>query len=221
MSKHKNKFKMSNNSYFTNNEANNISANHSVSPDIDSVLLKVDEDTEELMTDISEGIIEKVEEPLSNIKDNTDLIMEKLQNFDGLNSSLEEIKQLAQGSKNLSDAIPPIQSRISVVEDNLNGIQSKVASKDDIVSALASQKSEIENIITEVGQKIDGIANTTNTEIEKLKQDISSAQETISEFKRETDDQISELRKSIEKVQATLDIVVNLTTPFWKKWWKK
>jgi chromosome segregation ATPase len=53
-----------------------------------------------------------------------------------------------------------------------------------------------------------------------LEKQVNEVQANLVIITQQNETQLNTLKESVEKIQATLDIVVNLTTPFWKKWSK-
>ena len=94
------------------------------------------------------------------------------------------------------------------VSFNRNKIRAAIEKANLEVTAIEqASDDEIESIIHEVV--------VSHSEFSKKYAECESVHE---EFERKTSSQIDEINKSMEKVQATLDIIVNLVTPFWKKW---
>lgn len=75
---------------------------------MNSVILQVDESTKGLMEEIQSGITSSIEDGIRDVKskveavdDNTDMILRKFKNFDGLSSSIDQLRSLAEESKSL------------------------------------------------------------------------------------------------------------------------
>lgn len=297
----------------------------------ESIIAQVDHSTEQIMKEITHDITSAIETNLQDIKDDTKIITDiiaeqtdeitrKLSGFDGLSTSLTDLKEFARESKTLADKISPLESSIqriqyNVVEsisDELNSLTETICNKtetknNDVISSIKILKTILEGsqfITTEISQhvlaiinflseyeevnsnKLTGISDYLNKivrsneefrscslhELEKNRAEIASVKEKqletasdiskrlyditgkqeeeltrvklqISDLERTVkgeseslntriDSLDSELKKmastntlqfdklteSVEKIQVTLDIVVNLTTPFWKKW---
>lgn len=72
----------------------------------DSVILQVDESTKGLMEEIQTGIASSIEDGLREVQDkvetvdgNTEMILRKFKNLDGLNTAIENLRTLAEQSK--------------------------------------------------------------------------------------------------------------------------
>jgi len=259
-----------------------------------SVILQVDESTKGLMEEIQSGISSSIEDGMREVKNkvdavdgNTDMILRKFKNFDGISSSVEQLRTLADESKKFAAIVSPLESSVSELkqgsksqEQTLSQITSNVTLlvKDvvelgDKENTLASEiKANIKNVLdciesgdnntntllNDVLQKLLSQAETVRQEISaKINSSLASIKESVNElslhiddksahiessigkvaesqaefsikyaenetahkeFENKTTTQIEDLNQSLEKIQATLDIVVNLVTPFWKKW---
>ena len=272
----------------------------------ESIIAQVDSSTEQIMRDISNGITSAIGENLQDIKDDTKVIediverteeiTQKLSGFDGLSSSLADLKAFAEESKQLSEKISPLESQLidlhkgigsihsiissvegtqsnkfaevsevlreardknlsfsesaiqylTVCKDSIKIANDKLASvlsslmaisekvettKNDISQLITTQfestfhaiKNENDNIkqsVTSVSQKIQEVENFIHQRTGELDSRIESIHTEIQTFGQQNEVQLNFLKESLEKVQVTLDIVVNLTTPFWKKWGK-
>lgn len=258
-----------------------------------SVILQVDESTRGLIKEIQSGISSSIEEGMREVKDmvdsvdgNTDMILRKLKSFDGLSSTVDQLRSLADESKKFAAIVSPLQSSVSdLKEDSMANEQTLAQVSSDIAllvkgtvelgekqSDLSSDmKVEIQKVINHISEKNENSKEALGRVLEKMSQaenarqdlyvklntsltDIKAAVETIGKsivdnsnklegtiakltaslegfankyslnesehvkFEDKTTSQIEALGQSLEKVQATLDIVVNLVTPFWKKW---
>lgn len=258
-----------------------------------SVILQVDESTKGLMEEIQSGITSYIEDGMREVKDkvasvddNTDLILRKFKNFDGLSSTIEQLRSLAEESKKFTAIVSPLENTVSEIKkDNktheltlsqvssnidllvkgvveLSDVQNKLNSdintglksvlnniedgnehsklmvadvlkkmseadilrqkmSDQLYTSLSSIQASIEAItksIEERSSKIEGdiskISNSQEVFVNKYSENESAHQT----FEDKTSAHIENLNNSIEKIQATLDIIVNLVTPFWKKW---
>lgn len=169
-----------------------------------SIIMQVDESTKGIMEEIQSGISSSIEDGISDVKqrmdsveDTADLILSKFKNFDGLNSSAEQLRTLAEESKKITEMVTPLQSGIAVIQQESKANEQKLAEQNNNLNLLIKS-------IVELGDKQSAIASELNAEIEKVQQ--------------ANKEQFASLAESVEKLQATLDIVVNLVTPFWKKW---
>lgn len=258
-----------------------------------SVILQVDESTKGLMEEIQSGITSSIEDGIREVKDmvesvddNTDTILRKFKNFDGLSNTVDQLRFLAEESKKFTAIVSPLQISItelkqgnktheqalSQVSSNINLLVKEVVGLSDRQNNLASEmKNNVQNVLKSleegdnnakkvlddvmgkmaqadiVRQEISDKLNSSLCEIKgiieeltksidnksaKLEMDtlkISEFQVSFSEtyakneyahqiFEAKASSQIEDVNKSIEKIQASLDIIVNLVTPFWKKW---
>lgn len=244
-----------------------------------TIIAQVDYATEQIMSEISGNITSTIDYNLQDIKGNTKNIIDKLDDFDGLSSSLEDLKEFAKESRTLAKTISPIESQlaniqtlvkegleknenkadevISSVKENLAYSQNSLTSLsksangklDSIMSSLPNTVKESESEVVQVITESVGAIHKTYAEgkgnilcsIENISQELLKVKENIEYTKQRTvaienrlcdieanierisqrnESQLNALKESVEKIQATLDIVVNLTTPFWKKWGK-
>lgn|SRR5574344_313916 len=258
-----------------------------------SVILQVDESTKGLMEEIQTGITSSIEDGLRDVKgkvetvdDNTEMILHKFKNFDGLSSSIENLRALAEQSKKFSEIVSPLQNNVyeikqetktnqqtlsqaisniallvkGVVElgDKQKAIDSGIRTELQKVSTQNSEESKsakesLGKIIEELNQadkirqelydRINGTLANVSGQIDEVKKSLvektdkienqlinlmGSQKDFISKYsddeashktyEEDTASQIATINNSLEKVQATLDIIVNLVTPFWKKW---
>lgn len=258
-----------------------------------SVILQVDESTKGLMEEIQSGISSSIENGIREVKDKvesvdgtTEMILKKFKNFDGVSSTIEQLRTLAEESKKFTAFMSPLERNVSDIKDG-NKIQEQVLSQvksnvdilaegvvqlndmennnasdlknkiqnvldniekgngkatnllNDIFQKISHAESERKNMsdmlnaclssikdsIGELSQNLDGKASQIEAIIHELRESHNDfdkrylENETIhNTFESKTTSQIEDINKSIEKVQATLDIIVNLVTPFWKKW---
>lgn len=298
----------------------------------DSIIMQVDEATkgliEQVQSDISSAIEDQIRDVKNNVQevnDNTETILKKFKNFDGLGSSVEQLKALAEESKQFTTIVSPLQDSISglkedsketrgsieeqqkslslvsqsLVEletklkgtsegimnacqdiasnahsnhgeilDKLSSIQSSetegqklIASHIDTLSKTEGERLlEIKAVLTDISQehgerlsqaitslltieeKLAGIS-TAILEIQKHQEqrieEISTILDTMHQFQKSflkkyeenetvhycfektVSEGVMQLQAAMEKSQYTLDIIVNLVTPFWKRWSKK
>ena len=248
-----------------------------------TLIAQVDNATGQIMREISEDIRSAIDDNLRGIKTKigniddviNDEIIGKLNDFDGLSSSLAELKELARESKNLAKSISPLDSQLSNIKtlvnegfkENRNKAQEVISSvKDNLtynqqslhpLSQLANEKLDLlisslpnslkgsENNITQViTNGVKSIEKAYNEAERNIQDNINKVSQTLKEVEEsiklmllksgELETRIhnleaiaeqnnahhNELKESVEKIQVTLDIVVSLTTPFWKKWGK-
>lgn len=257
----------------------------------DSVILQVDESTKGLMEEIQTGIASSIEDGLREVQDkvetvdgNTEMILRKFKNLDGLNTAIENLRTLAEQSKRFVEIVSPLQSNVNEIgrgtkaneqalskaasnidllvksicqlEDKLQEINLEMKTELQKVSSLVSGENKsikdlLGNIIEKLNKAdkirqeqygtlndaienvcggIDAVEKRTHKIEDKLANLMSShndfivkysADETSQRvFENNTSSQIATINNSLAKVQATLDIIVNLVTPFWKKWKK-
>lgn len=241
-----------------------------------SIIAQVDYSTEQIMKDISIDITSAIGDSLQDIKDDTkaitniygqtEEISSKLRKFDGLSSSLADLKVFANESKMLAEKISPLESQLlniqthieheitnagekihnglssveerqtnkfaeisgairnaeEKVENSNNELTQKIKDESSSILRDCNEKQEVLlNIIAGVSHKLQDIEVLVQQKNEKLDERIDALQSDLKLFAEQNESQLNVLKESIEKVQVTLDIVVNLTTPFWKKWGKK
>lgn len=207
-----------------------------------TIIAQVDNATGQLMKDISEDINNIIDDNLKNIKENTEDIIEKLDDFDGLSSSLEDLKEFAEESRKLAKTISPIESQLANIQNLvIESVRKNGDKTDEIISSVKEKENKVIQVIAEgldtinkghinmlsdikeVSQELQKIedsvvlVNQRTSEIEKR---IRNMEANIENIAQQNASQLNALKESVEKIQATLDIVVNLTTPFWKKWGK-
>ena len=272
----------------------------------ESIIAQVDESTERIMKDISDGITSAIDENLQGIKDDTkaiedivertEEITEKLSRFDGRSSSLTDLKAFAEESKLLSEKISPLESLLIDLHESISSIHTVISSVEKtqsnkfaevsealgdakenshkfnetilhslaackdctqlannklemIMSSLMTVSEKMETAKTDVSQLIAAHSESTlqaiRNENDRMKQSIAEVSQKLKEvdtfahqkaddlntrieslhteiqaFSQQNEAQLNILKESVDKVQVTLDVVVNLTTPFWKKWGK-
>lgn len=262
-----------------------------------SVIMQVDESTKGLMEEIQSGISASIEDGIRGVKstvetvgDNTDIILRKFKNFDGVSSSIEQLRSLVDESKKFAEMVTPIQDSIADVKEEsaLNGeilssqgrsinsiiesvqrleekqsatntdLQNAIVQLETHYASLTEQQSQ--NIIEELRSKVSSAQaasheefSNVQTTITDVKTAIDSVQDNITngtlkletsiaqiavaqrgfltsytaneavhaEFESNARAELKQLVDSVEKLQSTLDILVNLVTPFWKKWNKR
>lgn len=139
------------------------------------IIVQVDESTKELMQNIQAGLSTDVKEQISKIQttenENSERIgrvIRKLNGFDGMNTSLEELKKMAQETNSLKNVIPPISESINdirkkhdTVIETVNGIKDAVKQNSESIGEL---KNEISKNIDNIASKIQNL----QTSIDKL-----------------------------------------------------
>lgn len=258
-----------------------------------SVILQVDESTKGLMEEIQSGISSSIEDGMREVKDKvesvddtTDMILRKFKNFDGLSSSIEQLRSLAEESKKFTTIVSPLENSVSELRQRnryqaqilsqvasdvellvkgikelgdkegdfasdikekiqivLNSVEDVNENTSELLKDILQKLSQAENERQVFSGKISStLASTTESIVELSKQlednseklgnhinELTSSHISFSKtyvenesvhnaFERQTSSQIDDINKSIEKIQTTLDIIVNLVTPFWKKW---
>ncbi len=156
-------------------------------------------------------------------------VSEVLRNSEQKNNSYSEsaLQSLAQCKEDIKLANDKIASIIS----SLTPVAEKVETTKEDVSRIITANSEynnamknenhcIKNSIDAVSKKLQEVDSFVHQKTDELNTRIDSIQTEIKTLSLQNEAQFSILKESVEKVQVTLDIVVNLTTPFWKKWRK-
>ena len=155
-----------------------------------SIMVEVDESTEEIMNEIQESFEGSLDKGFSSMKDGfTDEIIDRLKGLDVFSMTPEQLRMLREDTQQLINAVSPIES-------NINAQQ----------SAIASTQLAIDKIDAKIN---DAKWADIRCQIDALK--------TASDRQNE---QIATIMNEIEKIQETLGIIVNLVTPFWKRWRK-
>ena len=258
-----------------------------------SVILQVDESTKGLMEEIQSGLSSSIENGMREVKDKVEsvddtaeMILRKFKNFDGLSSTVEQLRSLAeeskkftavvsplensvselkQGNKSLEEALAQIKSNIDllvkgVVElsEKENSFASEIKVEiqavqeileknnenastlfNNILDKLSKAESERKDVSGEIKASLSSVNDSISCLSNQLKDKTSQIEEKIetvgqlhkdfannysknedshNAFENKTSSQLEDMQKTMEKIQTTLDIIVNLTTPFWKKW---
>lgn len=166
------------------------------------IITRVDESTKHLMEKVQSGLTdglseqmqEVVRDGIKGLKDDTENIVLKLGKFNGLQSSIDELKQLAEDSKRLLLEDSPIDKEMDSLKTEL------ISKIDEKGKDIASQENaNKENLLSRLNGGLDDVKSSSQKEFLQLKE------------------QVENLQTSVEKVQLTLDIIVNLVTPFWKR----
>lgn len=207
-----------------------------------TIIAQVDNATGQLMKDISEDINNIIDDNLKNIKENTEDIIDKLDDFDGLSSSLEDLKEFAEESRKLAKTISPIESQLANIQNLvIESVRKNGDKTDEIISSVEEKENKVIQVIAEgldtinkghinmlsdikeVSQELQKIEDSVvlvNQRTSEIEKHIRAMEANIENIAQQNASQLNALKESVEKIQATLDIVVNLTTPFWKKWGK-
>lgn len=200
-----------------------------------SVIMQVDESTKGLMEEIQSGISSSIEDGISEVKTTVERLSDQGRS---INSIIESVKRLEEKqsatSTDLQNAIARLETRCaSLTEQQTQDIIE--ALKSEVSSAQAASHEEFSNVqaaLSDVKAAIssvnDNIADSAR-KLETAMEQIASAQQELAasyaaneaahaEFENNAKAELKQLGDSVEKLQATLDIVENLVTPFWKKW---
>lgn len=258
-----------------------------------SVILQVDESTKGLMEEIQSGITSSIEDGLREVKDivetvdgNAENILRKFKSFDGLSSSIEELRALAEQSKKFAEIVSPLQSSVYEIKQetktneqtlsqavsNITFLVEKIIGLEDKQKEINSAvKAELQKVLNCISTENKNIKDTLGNIIEKLNQEDKIRQELYDKlnatltnlhgkieavekdliertdklknevanlmsshndfivkystdetsrkvFENNTTSQIVSINNSLNKIQASLDIIINFVTPFWKKW---
>lgn len=130
------------------------------------------------------------------------------------------------------DCIQLADNKLEMIMSSLMTISEKVETAKTDVSQLIAAHSEstlqairnendgMNQSITAVSQKLKEVDSFAHQKADDLNTRIESLHTEIQAFSQQNEAQLNILKESVDKVQVTLDVVVNLTTPFWKKWGK-
>lgn len=165
-----------------------------------------------------------LEEALSHVKSNIDLLVkgvvelnEKEANSSSkLKSEIQKVlESINYGNENTSTLLNDILQKMSQAENERKGFFSELNAS---ISSINTNIGLLSQSLNEKASKIE----TNIHEVEKLHKVLanrySENEAAHQDFASKTNSQIDEIKKVLEKNQATLDIIVNLSTPFWKKW---
>lgn len=212
----------------------------------DSVIMQVDESTKGLMEQVQSGIsssiegsIEGVKGEIKDVADTTSKILRKFEDFDTIQKSVDELRSLADESKRFASSVNPLQAEVSGILESTGKQKENI---DVLVKGLAELSKNLEiyhgefkesleevksNIcaIKAANQSIEETQKAVNSMLESLKNQAEKFIKTYDtnelnhkEEERKTGSALIGLASSIEKIQASLTIIINLVTPFWKKW---
>lgn len=260
-----------------------------------SVILQVDESTKGLMEEIQSGIsasiedgIKDVRDKVASVDDNTDMILRKFKSFDGLSSTIDQLRSLADESKKFAAMVSPLQTGITEIQldskakgqilseqttnlsslndmvvelrekqrsissaiiegldtlhkelsckeeatiQQLNDIATKLAQIEDsnqefeksTLCEFDSLKSLVEETIKSINvakDMLEGRISNLSSDFQQFVGEFESKESAHREFEEKANMQFQSINETLEKTQVTLDIIVNLVTPFWKKWTK-
>ena len=155
-----------------------------------SIMVEVDESTEEIMNEIKESFEGSLDKGFSSMKDGfTDDIIKKLMGLDVFKMTPEQLRKLKEDTQQLINSVSPIESGIKAQQ-----------------TAIATTQTAI----NEIGTKISDAKWA----------DIRSQIDALKAASDRQNEQIATIMTEIEKIQETLGIIVHLVTPFWKRWRK-
>lgn len=178
---------------------------HKSIDNVHTVISSVEKTQNESFTEVSEILHDTKEENLSFSElalQNLTLCKDSIRLAnDNLASILSSLTTL---SKKVETTKTDVSQFIAAYEGStLQAVKNESDSTKRSVAALSEKLQEVD---TFVRQRTDEL----NTRIESIHSDIQT-------FGQHNEAQLNMLKESMEKLQVTLDIVVNLTTPFWKK----
>lgn len=212
----------------------------------DSIIAQVDATTEKIMNDIAEDITSGISDNLQDVtngisdslQDITKGISDNLQHITNDTQKIFSTLQQACQSLNRLDDLPMSLAEIKAMVGKVNDLNDKLSALKD---ELASLQLHIENHVddnlrnhTEVVK--DYLVNVRDEGISQMlsvldKNNIEAVQridgisqrmdmiETQLREQREADAaKMDQLSVSMVKLQETMDVIVELNTPFWKKW---
>lgn len=152
-------------------------------------------------------------------------------------SLLKGVVELGDKESNLaSDIKINIQNVLDCIEKGnvgvstlLNEVLQKLSQSEivrlDMFDKINTSLSTIKESIGKLSQSLDEKSALIESSICKVSESHSDFSKRYAEnesfhqeFENKTSSQIEDINKSMEKIQVTLDIIVNLVTPFWKKW---
>lgn len=124
----------------------------------------------------------------------------------------EAYNQLKQKNEKLSKQLQLIcskneEEKRSIVAE-LGGVHQQIS---QTLDTIVEHQTKIQEALLEKLSELESL----DTSLCKTFDDDRMRQRQFEDF---ATNRINELSTSVEKIQATLDIIVNLVTPFWKKW---
>lgn len=171
---------------------------------MDSVILQVDESTKGLMEEIQLGITSSIEDGIREVKNkvnsvdnNTDLLLSKFKNFDGLTCTIDELRLLAEESKKFAAIVSPLENSVLELKQG-NKAQERCLSQvssnvellvNDVVELGERQNNyvteingKIQNVLDNIKQDTDGTKNLLNEVLLKLSQQVQLLQDISSKI---------------------------------------
>ena len=205
---------------------------------------------EEIQSGISTSIDEGMRSVNNLTESKGDEILRKFKSFDGINRSLEELRSLAEDSRKFDEMVTPLQDGLTEIRDSSRTNEQTLSEQAKTIAALIQKIAQIEATQANLSQEIKtGIINElislkgalggiqsriseNASNSEALMEQLSKVQSGFvnsymtneqrhAEFENKATTELAALRESVEKLQASIDIVINLVTPFWKKWFCK
>jgi hypothetical protein len=131
-------------------------------------------------------------------------------------SSVEE--RQSNKLSEMSIALRNAEVKVDTIKEE---ITQKIEDKSSSILKDYNEKQEIFlNRIEGISQKTQDVEKFIQQRTEEINKRIDVIQLGFTSFVEQNKSQLNILKESLDKVQVTLDIVVNHTTPFWKKWFK-
>ena len=180
---------------------NSIDSVHNVISSVEKIQSNKFEEVSEELRDAKEKNLSFSESALQYLtvcKDSIQLANEK---FASLLSSLVTMSEKVETTK--SDVSQLITTQL---ESTFHNIKNESDSMKQNVAAVSLKLQEVDNFVHQRTDELDTRIEAIHTEIQV--------------FGQQNEAKLNMLKESLDKIQVTLDIVVNLTTPFWKKWGK-
>ena len=155
-----------------------------------SIIVETDEATQGIMNEIGNQFSDSLDKGFSSMRD--DLTDDIVMRL----QSIDVFKMTPEQLKKLKEDTQKLISQVSPIESGIKAQQSAIASTQSAISKIESKIDDAK--WAEIRSQIDALKLTTDSQNEKL----------------------TALATEIEKIQETLGIIVNLVTPFWKRWRK-
>lgn len=155
-----------------------------------SIIVEADEATQEIMNEIGDQFSNSLDEGFSSMRDG--LTDDIVKRL----QSIDVFKMTPEQLKKLKEDTQKLISQVSPIESGIKAQQSAIASTQSAISKIETKIDDAK--WAEIRSQIDALKLTTDSQNEKL----------------------TALATEIEKIQETLGIIVNLVTPFWKRWRK-
>lgn len=176
------------------------------------------------MADIKQ-VTKTNEKALSQQAENLNLLMSNVSNleekqdtvFCDIKKALTELKghYTELSEKQSQQIIEGLESKLSTMETSL---QQDMANIRTVISDVNRSVGCVKDDLIENVQKLEESIGRVVTEQKNFGTSYAAHESAHVEFENNATMQFKQLGESVEKLQATLDIVVNLVTPFWKKW---